>query len=207
MRAVLFDVDGVLIHSIFHPDPTRCRDWGQHMEMDFGVKREDFNKFFRQDYGDVARGKRSIVTALDAFLPTIGAKTNAMDLLAYWFENDTPLNLQLLDGIKRLQRTGQVRVYLATNQEHLRAYHLWTNLRLNHIFDDIFYSARIGFAKPDPEFFAIIDYKLGPQSAAPLFFDDSQKNIDAAKQAVWDSVLFETEDDFFNHPWIKEQLK
>ncbi|WP_299347781.1 HAD-IA family hydrolase [uncultured Maritalea sp.] len=207
MRAVLFDVDGVLIHSMFHPDPARCRNWSAHMEMDFGIDRDTFNQFFRKDFGEIVRGRRSIVDALDTFLPTIGVKINTLDFLTYWFENDTPLNLQLLDGIKRLQRTGAAKVYLATNQEHLRAFHLWKELRLNHIFDDMFYAARLGFAKPDAEFFEQVDQAIGPQSQAPLFFDDGQKNVDAANIHGWDGAMFMTEDDFFNHPWIKEQLK
>jgi len=177
------------------------------MEMDFGIDRATFNQFFRKDFGEIVRGRRSIVDALDAFLLTIGAKINSLDFLAYWFENDTPLNLQLLDGIKRLQRTGNARVYLATNQEHLRAFHLWKELRLSHIFDDMFYAARLGCAKPDAEFFKKVDQALGTQNEAPLFFDDGQKNVDAAIAHGWDGAMFLTENDFFNHPWVKEQLK
>jgi len=207
VRTVLFDVDGVLIHSMFHPDPARHRSWSEHIEMDFGITRDDFNLFFRKDFGDIVRGKKSIVTALDTFLPSIGANVNAIDFLAYWFENDTPVNFKLLDGIKRLQRKADVQVYLATNQEHLRAYHLWKELRLSHIFDDMFYAARLGEAKPDAAFFEKVDQAIGPQKEAPLFFDDGQKNVDAANAHGWDGAMFLTEDDFFNHPWIKEQLK
>lgn len=206
MRAVLFDVDGVLIHSIFHPDPKRIRDWGKHLEADFGIPRETFNKFFHDGYGAVARGEKSIIEALDAFLPNIGSDANSLDVLAYWLENDTPINRPLLDGIKRLYRSGKAKVYLATNQEHQRAYHLWTELRLGHLFEDMYYSARLGVSKPAPEYFAKVDERLGPQPQPPLFFDDSQKNVDAAKHAGWESVLFETEDDFFDNPWVKEQL-
>ena len=207
MRSVLFDVDGVLVHSMFHPDPSRIRDWGKHLEADFGIPRETFNQFFHQGYGEVARGEKSIITALDAFLPTIGSEANALDVLSYWLENDTPVNRPLLDGIKRLNKSGKAKVYLATNQEHQRAYHLWTELRLGHIFEDMFYSARLGVGKPAPEYFVEVEKRLGPQSEAPLFFDDSQKNVDAGNAHGWESALFLTEDDFFDHPWIREVLK
>ncbi len=208
MRAVLFDVDGVLIHSLFHPDEARIRSWKQHLEMDFGISVEDFKKFFKLGYKGVATGERSIVDALDAFLPTIGAnQVNSLDLLEYWFKNDTPLNRPLLDGIKRLQRGADVKLYLATNQEHLRAFFLWHELKLSHIFDDMFYSARLGCKKPEPTYFDGVIERLGQQSEQPLFFDDSQGNVDAANNAGWEGVHFLTEDDFFNHPWIMEQLK
>lgn len=207
MRSILFDVDGVLIHSMFHPDPDRIRDWGKHLEADFGIPRETFNQFFKNGYAEVARGEKSIITALDTFLPSIGAKANAMDILAYWLENDTPLNRPLLDGIKAITRTGNARAYLATNQEHHRAYHLWTSLRLGHVFEDIFYSARLGIGKPDPLYFERVSERLGPQDQVPLFFDDSQKNVDAGNEAGWEGVRFLTEGDYFNHAWVKEQLR
>lgn len=171
MRSILFDVDGVVIHSLFHPDPARQRVWSQHIEMDFDISRDSFNEFFRLNYADIVTGKASIVTAMDAFLPTIDADhINSLDLLEYWFKNDTPVNRQLLDGIKKLKQKADVRLYLATNQEHLRAFYLWHDLKLSHIFDDMFYAARLGVAKPDPAFFQKVDHLLGPQSEAPLFF-------------------------------------
>ncbi|GLQ18781.1 HAD-IA family hydrolase [Maritalea porphyrae] len=208
MRAVLFDVDGVLIHSLFHPDASRIRNWKQHLEMDFGIAVEDFKKFFQTNYQGVATGERSIVAALDEFLPTIGAEhVNSLDLLEYWFKNDTPLNRPLLDGIKQLQRKADVKLYLVTNQEHLRAFFLWHELKLSHIFDDMFYSARLGCKKPDPAYFEKVTALLGDQSTAPLFFDDSKGNVEAATNHGWEGVHFLTENDFFSHPWVKEQLE
>lgn len=208
MRSILFDVDGVVIHSLFHQDPARQRVWSQHIEMDFGINGDAFNNFFRLNYAEIVTGKTSIVSAMDAFLPTINAgHINSLDLLEYWFKNDTPVNLQLLDGIKKLKQKAEVNIYLATNQEHLRAFFLWSDLKLAHIFDDMFYAARLGVAKPDPNFFKKINQQLGPQSEAPLFFDDGQKNVDAGNAVGWDSVLFETEADFFTHPWVSKALK
>lgn len=207
MRSILFDVDGVVIHSLFHQDPARQRVWSQHIEMDFGISRDSFNEFFRLNYADIVTGKASIVTAMDSFLPTIGAgHINSLDLLEYWFKNDTPVNRQLLDGIKKLKQKADVKLYLATNQEHLRAFYLWHDLKLSHIFDDMFYAARLGVAKPEPAFFQKVDQLLGQQHEKPLFFDDGQKNVDAGTQQGWDAALFVTEDDFFNHPWVKDQL-
>lgn len=208
MRSILFDVDGVVIYSLFHQDPARQRVWSQHIEMDFGISRDSFNEFFRLNYAEIVTGKTSIVTAMDAFLPTINAgHINSLDLLDYWFKNDTPVNRQLLDGIKQLKQKADVKIYLATNQEHLRAFYLWHDLKLGHIFDDMFYAARLGVAKPDPAFFQKVDQLLGPQSENPIFFDDGQKNIDAGNQQGWESTLFATEKDYFEHPWVKKHLE
>ena len=57
MRSVFFDVDGVLIHSIFHADATRRRRWDRHIEEDLGVSPEAFTGFFSTAFTDVVEGR------------------------------------------------------------------------------------------------------------------------------------------------------
>jgi putative hydrolase of the HAD superfamily len=206
-RAVLFDVDGVLIHSMFHPDPARCRRWDQHMKEDMGVEPQDFVGFFKERFGPVIRGQKSLISELEGFLPTIGYTGSPMTFLSYWLKNDTHLNLALLQAIKTLARSPDTEIYLATNQEHLRAFYLWHNLGLSHIFSDMFYAARLGEAKPDKAYFSTVDAALGPQSQPPLFFDDGHKNIEAANAHGWEAVLFDELADFTSHPYIAARLK
>jgi len=201
-RALLFDVDGVLLHSMFHADPERCRRWDQHLLEDLGVSPEAFRQFFSNDFGRVIRGQSSLVARLEKFLPSIGYKKSPLDFIAYWFKNDTHLNTQLLDAIRNLARSTDVVLYLATNQEHLRAFHLWNVLGLSHTFNDMFYAARIGAAKPDKAYFKAVDVLLGPQVEPPLFFDDCPKNIDAASAHGWEATHFNDLNDFTNHTWV-----
>ena len=70
----------------------------------------------------------------------------------------------------------------------------------------MFYSARLGAAKPDPAFFAAVDRCLGPQTEAPLFFDDYETIAAAATAHGWEGVHFDTSADFAQHPWIKARL-
>ncbi len=205
-RAVLFDVDGVLIHSMFHPDPDRCRRWDRYMLEDLGVSREIMQDFFRENFHAVIRGKTSLLSELAYYLPTIGYTGSPMDFLAYWFKNDTHLNLPLLQAIKQLGKQPGVSLFLATNQEHLRAFHLWTNLGLSHIFQDMFYAARLGQAKPDMAYFVAVDQLLGKQEQPPLFFDDGEKNVAAANAHGWEGVLFDRLEDFTGHPWVTDQI-
>ncbi len=205
-RAVLFDVDGVLIHSMFHPDPARCRRWDQHMKEDMGVEPEDFVGFFAGRFGPIIRGQKSLISELESFLPTIGYSGSPMTFLSYWLKNDTHLNMALLKAIKTLARSPDTEIYLATNQEHLRAFYLWHNLGLSHIFADMFYAARLGEAKPDSAYFAAVDKLLGPGEQPPLFFDDGQNNVDAANAHGWEAVLFDQLADFTSHPYIATRM-
>ncbi len=206
-RAILFDIDGVLIHSMFHPDPNRARRWDQYMKDDLGIGRDDWQTFFKQRFSSIVRGKTSLLTELGDFLPTIGYKDSPLTFLAYWLKHDNQLNLQLIDAIKRLSRSGDVEVYLATNQEHIRAFHLWSTVGFSHIFKDMFYAARMGEAKPDRAYFQAVDAQLGPQNQPPLFFDDGQKNIDAANAHGWEAILFDETEDFTTNPWVASRLK
>jgi len=205
-RAIMIDVDGVMVHSHFHPDPARRRHWDEHMLIDMGVEPAVFKTLFTGGFDAAITGRTSLVETLDAFLPTIGYTGSTLDFIGYWLERDAEINLQLLDGLRRLRASGDVRLYLATNQEHLRANHLWNVLGLRHVFDDIFYSARLGVAKPAPDYFARIDARLGRQAIAPLIFDDSPKVIEAARQHGWEAALFQTMDDFTGHSWIAERI-
>jgi len=206
-RAILFDVDGVLIHSMFHPDPGRCRRWDRHLEEDMGISPEDFQGFFPERNDPVLRGKVSLVEQLADFLPSIGYTGSPLDFVAYWLNTDTQINLQLMRAIKLLAQYADVELYLATNQEHLRAFHLWNHLGFSHVFADMFYAARLGEAKPDRGFFQAVDRLLGPREQPPLFFDDTPKVVEAANSHGWEACLFDVTADFTSHPWVQSQLK
>lgn len=205
-RAVLFDVDGVLVHSRFHPDETRRRFWDAHLLEDMGVDPVRFQTLFGANFDQTIVGKKSLVAVLDTFLPSVGYKGSTMDFIGYWLRRDSNLNFQLLDLIKRLRATGAVRLYMATNQEHLRAAYLWNDLKLSHLFDDMYYAARLGAMKPDREYFLRAQDFLGPQDEPPLFFDDSTRVVEAARAHGWEAVEFNYIEDCADHPWIADVL-
>ena len=88
----------------------------------------------------------------------------------------------------------------------MRAQWLWQSLGFGEIFEDIFYSARIGMTKAHKGFFSFADDRMGRFDEPPLFFDDTQKVIDVAHSCGWDAVLFDTNQQFFDHPWVKARL-
>lgn len=205
MRSVFFDVDGVLIHSLFHPDPARRRRWDRHLLDDLEVAPDQLAGFFDTPFIDVIEGRASIVGALDRFLPTIGYRGSTLDFLAYWLTRDTELNLQLVAIVRALRAAG-ARLFIATNQEHLRAFHLWNAVGLRHYFDDMFYSARLGVGKATSEFYRLVDAVIGPQSEPPLFFDDSNRVVRTAVAHGWEAVLYTELDDCAGHSWVAGRL-
>ena len=84
-------------------------------------------------------------------------------------------------------RTEAIRVYLATNQEHLRAAHLMGHLGLADHVDGI-YSAQLGAKKPEMEFFDKVRAAVGLRADELLLVDDLRENTDAALRAGWHAI-------------------
>lgn len=58
-------------------------------------------------------------------------------------------------------------------------------------FDHVFLSCELGLAKPAPGVFREVARRLGCAPEEILFVDDNSANVDAARAAGWDAVLFE----------------
>lgn len=206
-RAVIFDVDGVLVHG-YHAKPELQQRWDEDLLADLGVDPQRFRDEFIFDVfiKKVVIGQTALIPALDRVLPSLGYHGSSMVFAHYWLSRDSKINSPLIDLVRQLRANADIRLFLATNQDHMRAQWLWQTLGLSELFEDIFYSARIGARKPDPAFFKFVDAKLGPQSEPPLFFDDSPANITAARAAGWDAVQFDTTDDFTSYSWVADRL-
>ena len=206
-RAVFFDVDGVLVHG-YHARPERQIRWDESLLADLGVDPERFRTEFIYDIfiKQVIIGQMPLIEALDRVLPSLGYAGSAMNFASYWLSHDSNVNQPLLEAIKRLRQAQDVRLYIATNQDHMRAQWLWLTLGFGEHFDDIFYSARLGALKPNPSYFAAVASRIGKQSEAPLFFDDREDVVAAARRAGWEAVLYNDHDDCLSHPWIAERL-
>ena len=120
-------------------------------------------------------------------LQKIAPHVSPAKFVSYWFEKDSRLVAPLLAELSRVRSAG-IRVYLATNQEHLRAAYLMEKLDLAAHVDGIFYSARLGAKKPDMEFFAKVQAAVGLCGEEILLIDDSRQNIEAARKAGWQAL-------------------
>lgn len=207
-RTVLFDVDGVLIHG-YHSNPEKVVPWDKDLRADMGVDPDEFRKEFIFDIfvKKVIIGQMSLLEALDRTLPRLGYRGPAMAFAGYWLMKDSKVNEPLLEVVRRLKARGDVRLYIATNQEHMRAQYLWQTLKFGEVFEDIFHSARVGATKPHKPYYEWVSNRIGPQSEPPLFFDDSDPVIKGARDHGWEAVAYDELEDVTEHPWIAERLK
>ena len=184
--ALMVDVDGVLICG----RPADGKPWAFSLEEDLGVSPVDLQReFFNPYWNDIVLGRCALVDHLKTALAKVAPALSCDDFIAYWFENDARLNGDLLAELRQL-RAGGVKVYLATNQEHVRAAYLSDTLGLGHDVDGIYYSAALGHRKPDRAFFEQAALLSGFPVEKLLLIDDTPANVTAAQASGWSANLW-----------------
>jgi putative hydrolase of the HAD superfamily len=184
IKALMVDVDGVLVDG----RPEDGRHWQTSLEEDLGFASATLHQqFFAPHWENIVLGRAGLIEHVTTALQKIAPRISPAQFVAYWFERDSRLVTPLLKELS-LVRSAGIRVYLATNQEHLRAAYLMERLRLADHVDGIFYSARLGAKKPDIEFFATIRAAVGLCDEELLLIDDSHQNIEAARKAGWQAL-------------------
>ena len=142
MKALMVDVDGVIVH------PAHSGGWAACLETDLGISIGLLQTaFFQPHWQDVSLGRAGLEERLAPVLAKIAPHLRVEVLMDYWFRYDACLNEPLLADLA-VWRSRGVALHLATVQEHQRARYLWEDLGLRDRFDAIHYSAALGCAKP-----------------------------------------------------------
>jgi putative hydrolase of the HAD superfamily len=182
IKALMVDVDGVLVDG----RPEDGSHWQTSVKEDLGFTSAALDEqFFKPHWENIILGRAGLMEHVTTALRKIAPRISAAQ--SYWFERDSRLVTPLLEELS-LVRSGGICVYLATNQEHLRAAYLMERLGLVDHVDGIFYSARVGAKKPDMEFFARVRAAVGLCDDEILLIDDSHQNIEAARKAGWQAL-------------------
>jgi len=99
------------------------------------------------------------------------------------------LNQRCVNLISRLKKF--IRIVAGTNtiESH---YLIQKKRKYYHIFDAVYASCKIGFAKPESKFFNYIMEFEGCKPAETIFIDDQKENVRAAKELGIKGILFRT---------------
>ena len=208
MAIILFDVDGVLIHG-YHANLKFRRCWDENLENDFGISRSDFTDHFIRGVFEqkVLVGKIDLYSALKKILPNLGYGGDPQTLIDYWMKEDSKVNTKLLPFVERLSVLPGVSLYIATNQEHVRACYLMEQVGFGKYFRDIFHSARVGYTKPNCRYFRKVEALLKHQvDQKIILFDDNQDVIHGALEAGWEAHLFNVPEDIFKSKTVSSLL-
>lgn len=184
LTCLMLDVDGVLVDG----RPSDGLRWDQDLTQDFEIAKGVLGQaFFKASWRDVVIGKMDLLPALRAALAPVAPKVNAEALIAYWFARDARVMTEVLDDVRTARAHG-LRVYLTTNQEHLRAQYLMQDMGLAAHVDGMVYSAAVGCKKPELAFYRAAEKVAGDAGQSLLLVDDRTENIDAARAAGWQAV-------------------
>jgi len=171
----MLDVDGVLLSD--------KRPWTETLNVDLGIDPQQFQaEFFKKHWHKIIVGQAETKPLLSDALQRMGASIKADDFLKYWFEKDADIVADVLERVDVLRQDGWL-VYLATNQEHLRAAYLMDDLGLSDHVDGILYSAALRARKPHEAF-----YKGASQAVFAdrfVMIDDKPENVEAAIKFGW----------------------
>ena len=119
-------------------------------------------------------------------------------------KKDSKVNTGLLGYIERL---SDISLYIATNQEHVRAHYLMKQVGFGKYFQGIFHSARVGYTKPDSRYYKKVETLLKSQAKQQIILlDDNQDVIDAAFDADWEGHLFNIPEDIFKSETVASLL-
>ena len=180
IEAVLFDADGVLIF------PWR---FAQHLEQAHGITREMTACFFEEVFEDCLVDKADLKEVLPPFLTKWGWDTSVDAFIETWFEIENAVDQRVTTVIHTLREAG-LRCGLATSQEKCRAQYMVEVMKLDRIFDDLFFSCEIRYRKPDARYFKHIEDALGLTGDRILFWDDSATNVRAARARSWHAEIY-----------------
>lgn len=180
----MLDVDGVIVNG----RPEDGQSWATDIERDLGIAPAKLNAaFFALHWPDIVIGRKNLGDVLEVCLPDLSPSLTANEFIDYWFAKDSRIDEAVLADCDELRRRG-MRIFLATNQEHMRASFLMERLGLRNHVDGMIYSAQIAARKPQRGFFDAAVKISGSAPEDTLLVDDTAANIDAALEAGWQAA-------------------
>lgn len=179
----MVDVDGVVITS-------RPED-GPHIFSDLEARGLPVEKlqaeFFTPHWDAIVTGREGLMERLKPVMARIAPGITADEVVRHWFEGDANVDHEVLAALRFYRAQGR-KVFLATNQEHLRAKYLMEALGLAAHVDGMLYSAALGDRKPGAAFFRLAAEGASAKPAEIAFVDDMAANVEAARKAGWAAV-------------------
>lgn len=177
----MLDVDGVLIDG----RPSDGQFWTHTLQEDLGIDPAELvQEFFLKDWLSIVTGERDLLPSLSEALGRFASHVTAEEFVSYWFKMDSRIVDQVLSDCEAARQRG-MRIYLATNQEHLRAQYLMNTLGLQSTVDGIIYSAQVGAKKPAADFYRYATKVAGVSPDEIVFVDDTLGNVEAARRSGW----------------------
>ena len=182
MKTILFDADGVTLKR-------QTEYFSERFAREYNVPLVEVVSFFKNEFRLCQQGKADLKEELSKKLPAWGWQKSTDDFLLYWFTTDTIPNDAVMSEVENFRRQG-TKCYLVTDQEKYRAEYLRDTLNFKNRFDGCFFSCELGYSKSEPAFFATVIIQLNLPPDEIVYWDDDQKNVDAAESLGIDARFY-----------------
>jgi putative hydrolase of the HAD superfamily len=193
IQAVISDFGGVLTSPLLEAfervqDHIDVPPQAYPAAMAHSLSHDGVHPLFALERGEITepeflrRIERGLEETLGRHVSLHGFGERLMDALAP--------NQQLFDHYAALRRDRGMRFALCTN--NVREWEpLWRpKLPIDDLFEVVVDSAFVGTRKPEAEIYAITLERLGLPAAACVFVDDLEVNVEAARGAGMQGVVF-----------------
>lgn len=195
-KAIFFDADGVLIKS--------KHLFTEQLERDYGIKIELMLPFFTGIFRQCSVGKADLKEELAKVVGDWGWKGTVDELLEYWFTKGTEIDPKVFEYVRTLRDRG-IRCFMTTDQEKYRGEHLRKTFGSGKIFEEVFFSAGVGYPKKTEPFWEEVFGRVNEASrntsseviprGQTLFVDDDEANVEAVSGFGIDTLLYRELDD------------
>jgi putative hydrolase of the HAD superfamily len=181
IKAIVFDADGVIVRpqTFFVARANKL----------YGVPKQEFMAFIHGQFKRCTTGELELLDILPEYLVRWNVSVEPRVFVRQWVEHEHHIDTALLEKIQVFRANG-IPCYLGTNQERNRADYMKLEMGFNNSLDGVFASSDLGFRKPDLEFYKSLQNKIQLSASEILFWDDSLENVTAAREAGWNSEVF-----------------
>lgn len=185
IKAVIFDVGGVLIRTTDH---SHRRDWEKKLDLS---ERESEEIIFNSIMGQKAQNGEISDGELWSWVGHHLELGHELDAFRNGFWAGDELDMALIDYIRSLRPTYQTAI-ISNATDGLRKL-LTDQHQIADAFDMIIGSAEEKVMKPNHEIYLIALNRLGRQPAEAVFIDDFAHNIKAAQELGMATIHFQSD--------------
>ncbi len=98
----------------------------------------------------------------------------------------------IIDWARELKQTGQYKIGMLSNIGHNWINDFVNDMSKYDLFDEVVLSCDVDMMKPDPAIFKLMAKKLNLPTSECVMIDDIPANIDGAKAAGMNGIIFNT---------------
>lgn len=188
MAKIFFDFDGVLVQS---RSPNKTFLWQKDIEQDLKIPAHVRSLLFQQpEWNEIISGRGDFRKRLEETFRVNGLSLTAEVFVDYWLSRDLNWRQDVLTVASNLKKAGHS-LFIATNQDRVRANFIKNQQEITSIFEGVFTSSELGVCKPSPAFFETIQgQKFSGINDIFIMIDDDPRNVEAANSLGWRGLTF-----------------